>query len=259
MSEQNRRRVIYPVDGYRDCADLRTHLARLFLSDSVSKLIDVIKFNDAVFLPGFGPNILQVAQRAMPSEVGIFLDLKLADVSATNRNILRHFSDYDIRMLTIRSQVSEASFREIRALFPSTKIAVVCLPTDISEVECQRRYEYTPTDYITLELRGLCDMIDAGMVNAVVCSPREVAELRRVSGQNLEFVVPGIRDEWMCEDHQERIMGAYKALQAGADWLVIGSQLSKGNPEGGISPSDSQLMTFEEIDRFFTEREVRHG
>lgn len=263
MAQVNQKqRVIYPVDGFSAPYPLVEHLRGLFMDQAVRELIGMIKVNDAVFFPGLGPTILRELHdviRPYGEDIGIFLDLKLADVGATNRNILGRFLPWFewIRMLTVRSQISEASPRDIHEffqLFPATTIAVVALPTDISEEECLRRYGMNPYDYICREICSLEGVW--GCIGAVVCSPWEVAALRKKFPQ-FQYVVPGIRDEWMAKDHQQRIAGVYDTLAAGADWLVMGAQLSKGNPEAKepTSAEESRRKTLAEIGRFFAEKE----
>jgi hypothetical protein len=45
-------------------------------------------------------------------------------------------------------------------------------------------------------------------------------------------------------------MGVYEALAHGARWIVMGTQLLKGNPAGGITAEESQRRTLAEIQRF---------
>ena len=58
----------------------------------------------------------------------------------------------------------------------------------------------------------------------------------------------------MAPDHQKRITGAYEALKLGAWRLVMGAQITKGNPDKGVSTEESQAITLEEVEKFFTEQ-----
>ena len=63
-------------------------------------------------------------------------------------------------------------------------------------------------------------------VDGLVCSPREVAALRREFGPRSEggpwLVVPGVRPASWAADDQQRRGGARDALDDGADILVVG-------------------------------------
>jgi len=55
-----------------------------------------------------------------------------------------------------------------------------------------------------------------------VCSAEEAANLRKLVGPGLSLVTPGIRPAGVKSDDQKRIMTPMKAIQAGADYLVVG-------------------------------------
>ncbi|MCI0565022.1 MAG: hypothetical protein MN733_41685, partial [Nitrososphaera sp.] len=94
---------------------------------------------------------------------------------------------------------------------------------------------------------------DDNPLGAYVCSPQEVIYLKRHYENRYQAIVPGVRDGWMAKDHQERIAGVYETLKAGANWLVMGVQLSKGNPGKEISAEKSQQRTLAEVERYFAE------
>ena len=56
----------------------------------------------------------------------------------------------------------------------------------------------------------------------MVCSPREVAELRQMLPASTQLVVPGIRPQVVAGDDQKRTLRPREALALGANWLVIG-------------------------------------
>jgi orotidine-5'-phosphate decarboxylase len=56
----------------------------------------------------------------------------------------------------------------------------------------------------------------------VVCSPREVALVRRAVGSEARIVVPGIRGRNEARGDQVRVATAAEAVAAGATHLVVG-------------------------------------
>ena len=66
----------------------------------------------------------------------------------------------------------------------------------------------------------------AAGLDGLVCSPREIAGLRRDLGPAPKIVVPGIRPEAGGDD-QKRVMGPAEALALGADILVIGRPITR--------------------------------
>jgi orotidine-5'-phosphate decarboxylase len=72
--------------------------------------------------------------------------------------------------------------------------------------------------------------LKAGL-RGLVCSPLEVAALRRILPADFQLVTPGIRGAADAAGDQKRTLGAKEALTAGADWLVIGRPIyAAGNP-----------------------------
>src|SRR3546814_16723817 len=83
----------------------------------------------------------------------------------------------------------------------------------------------TPFPYPTLfrsQVERLALLAQASGLDGVVCSPHEIASLRRVCGPEFLLVVPGIRPSWAAAGDQKRIMTPQQAVAAGADYLEIG-------------------------------------
>lgn len=67
---------------------------------------------------------------------------------------------------------------------------------------------------------------NAGM-DGVVASPKEIKAIRQACGDDLIIVTPGIRPLWAAANDQSRIMTPKQAVEAGADYLVIGRPITK--------------------------------
>jgi orotidine-5'-phosphate decarboxylase len=59
-------------------------------------------------------------------------------------------------------------------------------------------------------------------VDGLVCSPEEVANLRRIVGAGLTLVTPGMRPAGSSSGDQKRVATPAAAIAAGADYLVVG-------------------------------------
>jgi orotidine-5'-phosphate decarboxylase len=59
-------------------------------------------------------------------------------------------------------------------------------------------------------------------LRGLVCSPQEVVKLRQVIPPVMQLVTPGIRTGAEVADDQKRTLTPKEAIQAGANWLVIG-------------------------------------
>lgn len=259
-----KRVVILPFDGYLNAEVLIGAFDKLMDQPGLSELIAYIKLNDGVHNSDVGgPTLLDVLKyklitRGLP--IGIFLDLKIADVSATVINTLKKYALGKNDILTVSSSVSAETVIKLRLLMPEVKLAMVSALTDMSRDECQARFGQTPEVKIYNDLMNIrkfyleaitCydyrSVTITGPFDVIVCSKDDVSFLKNNLPESYEFIVPGIRDSWMTAGHQKRISGVKEALDTGATYVVMGAQLTKGNPETGITPIQSCELTKQEI------------
>ncbi|HEX7471172.1 MAG TPA: orotidine 5'-phosphate decarboxylase / HUMPS family protein, partial [Verrucomicrobiae bacterium] len=63
--------------------------------------------------------------------------------------------------------------------------------------------------------------VQAGL-RGLVCSPLEITALRQILPGKIQLVTPGIRTGAEKADDQKRTLTPREAIDAGANWLVIG-------------------------------------
>ena len=69
-------------------------------------------------------------------------------------------------------------------------------------------------------------------VDGLVCSAEEAANLRGIVGPGMVLVTPGIRPAGSASGDQKRIMTPARAIEAGADYLVVGRPIVEaGDPK----------------------------
>jgi len=75
---------------------------------------------------------------------------------------------------------------------------------------------------VDYQVRRLAAVATKAGLRGLVCSPQEVAKLRQTLPPNMQLVTPGVRTGAEKADDQKRTLTPREALQAGANWLVIG-------------------------------------
>jgi len=75
---------------------------------------------------------------------------------------------------------------------------------------------------VSRQVRRLANMANQAGLRGLVCSPREVAEVRQMVPASTQLVIPGIRAQSAPADDQKRTLTSREALALGANWLVIG-------------------------------------
>jgi orotidine-5'-phosphate decarboxylase len=66
-------------------------------------------------------------------------------------------------------------------------------------------------------------------IDGIVCSPLEVARVRMLAGPAMKLVTPGVRSAGADKGDQKRVATPAEALRDGADYLVIGRQVTRAS------------------------------
>ena len=72
----------------------------------------------------------------------------------------------------------------------------------------------------------LAQLAQAAGLDGVVCSAKEITDIREACGPAFKLVTPGIRPAWASSDDQKRIVTPADAVAMGADYLVIGRPIT---------------------------------
>ena len=155
----------------------------------------------------------------------VFLDLKLYDISETVRRATRQICrNGQIALMTVHgSRAIMAAAVEGRG-DSTTKLLGVTVLTSFDEEDLRDLgYPVPLLDLVELRVRKA---LESGM-DGVVCSPRELRRVRALAGPNLITVVPGVRSAGAAGGDQKRIASPAEAIRDGADYLVVGRQVTR--------------------------------
>ncbi|MDJ0729659.1 MAG: orotidine-5'-phosphate decarboxylase [Crocosphaera sp.] len=172
-----------------------------------------------------GPTILK---HLKDRQKKIFLDLKFHDIPNTVAGACRSASEYGIDLMTLHATAGKNALKaatEAIAHSPSPpQLLAITLLTSLNARDLAFDLKI-PLELPEYALQMALLAKDSG-INGAVCSPQEVAPLRRVCGQDFVLVCPGVRPTWAQTGDQKRVMTPKKALEAGADYLVIGRPIT---------------------------------
>ncbi len=170
-----------------------------------------------------GPAVLAAVREHSDAE--IFLDLKLHDISITVERAVKSLLKYPVRFLTVHCSGGETMLQSAvnGAGGSGLQILGVTVLTNLGPDDHREALGYRKD----LTLQDLT-IIRAGMAEkagcaGVICSGLEVAAIRK-NFKNLKTVVPGIRllESGVSGDDQKRVITPKKAIESGADYLVVG-------------------------------------
>lgn len=158
-----------------------------------------------------------------------FLDVKLLDIPNTvakaSENIVkRGASFFNIHTLggaeMMRQCVKSAKSTAKELGQKEPFILGVTVLTSISDEVLNNELEIPQkaSEYV-LKLAKLAK--DSGL-DGVVASVWEVKKIKEICGADFKVLCPGIRPEWSLKNDQQRAATPRRAIQEGADYLVIG-------------------------------------
>jgi len=171
----------------------------------------------------------------------IFLDLKLHDIPNTVAGAVASGTAHHIHMMTLHTSGGREMMRHARDAAekaaqktgnPRPLLLGVTVLTSLHNKELAEIGMAGDTESQVLKLARLA--LISGM-DGVVCSPHEIALIKRTLGKDFLVISPGIRPAWAAAQDQKRIMTPAQAFQNGADYIVIGRPVSK-------APSPSRAL-----------------
>jgi orotidine-5'-phosphate decarboxylase len=161
---------------------------------------------------------LDYARKLAQSGKRVFLDLKLHDIGNTVAAGVKSVAGLGASFLTVHAypQVMAAA---VAAREQNLRVLAVTVLTSLNDADLKEAGYATTV--AKLAARRAAHARDVG-VDGLVCSPEEVANLRRIVGAGLILVTPGIRPAGSDTGDQKRVATPAAAIAAGADYLVVG-------------------------------------
>ncbi len=175
----------------------------------------------------------------------VFLDLKYHDIPHTVAKACQAAADLGIWMLNVhalggRSMLLAA--RESLEHYQNRPLLIaVTLLTSLDE-----------NDLSDIGLHGslqdnvlrLARMAKAAGLDGLVCSAQEIQFIRQNVDNELILVTPGIRPTFSVKDDQKRTMTPKQALEAGANYLVIGRPvIAAANPLQALENIEAEILS----------------
>jgi len=169
-----------------------------------------------------GPQIVE--------EIGardVFLDLKFHDIPNTVRGAAAGAARLGVGILNVHclggADMMRAAVESAREIDAQTKVIGVTILTSHDAASLQALGLNEEPEAAVRRLARLAR--EAGL-DGVVCSAREIAAVRKECGDDFLLVTPGIRPAGAALGDQKRVMTPREAMDAGADWLVVGRPIT---------------------------------
>ena len=220
-----------------DTSDLDKALA---LAEGLRGLVGGVKLGQEFFTAQGPAGVDAVTALGLP----VFLDLKFHDIPATVSRAVGVALALKPFMLNVHASGGEAMMwaaADAASLADDERPLVVAV-TVLTSLWSGDLVATGIDDNIEDQVLRLAALAENCDLDGVVCSPREVAALRRERGPDFKLVVPGIRPTWAATDDQKRVETPADTVAAGADYLVIGRPITESQ-----DPADAARRIADEI------------
>jgi orotidine-5'-phosphate decarboxylase len=172
----------------------------------------------------------------------VFLDLKLHDIGNTVAKGVESVAQLGATFLTVHAypQTMKAAVEGKRG--SKLRILAVTVLTSYDDADLAAAgYEMNVKE---LAAARAAQARDTG-VDGLVCSAEEAATLRDIAGPGMVLVTPGIRPAGSAQGDQKRIMSPARAIDAGADYLVVGRPIVEARDPKAVA--DAIVAEIEQV------------
>jgi len=217
----------------------------LKLAELVAPAVGAFKIGKELFVAA-GPDIVR---RVRDTGASVFLDLKFHDIPNTVAKAVASAVRLDVQMLTIHTsggaemmRAAEKSAQETASAVgrPAPLVLGVTVLTSSNNATLAETGCEPDTEKQVLRLAQLA--VQSGL-RGLVCSPLEIVALRKILPPEVQLVAPGIRTGAEKADDQKRTLTPREAIQAGANWLVIGRPIyAAANPRAAAESIFASLQ-----------------
>ena len=158
----------------------------------------------------------------------IFGDYKIHDIPNTCASTIKSVKDLKFNYITIHISSGLNALKAARKVSGKTKLVGVTILTSLDNDALKEIGFNKDVKRLVLHQAKLARKAN---LDAIVCSAQEVKIVKKIFKK--EIITPGIRFNSMAND-QKRTLTPKQAYRNGADWLVIGRNITKGNVKKNI-------------------------
>ena len=177
------------------------------------------------------------------NDIGInnlMLDLKINDIENTSYEAIKSLSDINFNYLTVMalggSQMINKCKEAAKEINPNLNILAVTILTSLNNNDLKNMGVNNNVEDMVINLAN-----NSKNADGFVCSGNEALNLRKKISKEKKIFCPGVRMAGDNKNDQQRIISPKKALENGADKIIMGRSILTGNPEKNIDKILSTL------------------
>ena len=157
-----------------------------------------------------------------------FGDYKFSDIPNTCSSAIKAVRDLKFNYITIHINSGLNALKAAKKVAGKTKLIGVTILTSLDNRALKQIGFNKDVKKLVLHQAKLADK---AKLDAIVCSAQEVKIVKKIFKK--EIITPGIRLNSIAND-QKRTLSPKQAYENGADWLVIGRNITEGHVKKNI-------------------------
>ena len=169
----------------------------------------------------------------------VFLDLKYYDIGETVKRAVSVAAKSGATFLTVHAvgQVMRAAI-EGRG-DSSMKLLAVTVLTSLDDNDLKEMgHNATASELVAMRVKQAREI----GIDGIVASPLEAASIRKIAGPDAILVTPGVRSQGAAKGDQKRVATPAEAIRDGANYLVIGRQVTRAaDPVAAVAAIRQEL------------------
>ena len=178
------------------------------------------------------------------NDIGItnlMLDLKLKDIGETVYKAIKALDDVRFGFLTVHGQggkeMIEKAKKAASEIKSKPKIMMVTILTALDDNDLKDMGNNNTVIEQVEKLTKLARDMDVG----VICSGQEAKIVRKIIGPDLPIFTPGVRMKDDSKNDQKRVCTPSESMNNGANKIIMGRSLIKGNIEENINKVSNSI------------------
>lgn len=217
----------------------------LRLTSELKDSVGVFKIGKQLFTR-YGPSIVEKINKAGGN---VFLDLKFHDIPNTVSLAAREATRLGVGIFNVhacggsemmKSAVKKTSEAALEFGVQKPLLLAVTVLTSLSDEILKK--EIRSRNNVKSQVLHYASLAKSSGLDGVVASPQEIKVIRKKCGKDFIILTPGIRPLWSQKNDQKRTMTPREAIEAGANYIVIGRPITAHE-----NPREAAQMVLQEL------------
>ena len=171
----------------------------------------------------------------------LMLDIKIKDIGQTAYKAIKALNDIEFGFLTVHGQGGKEMIEKAKKAASEIKskptIMMVTILTALDDNDLKDMGNNNTVIEQVEKLAKLARDMNVG----VICSGQEAKIVRKIIGPNLPIFTPGVRMNDDNKNDQKRVCTPLESIDNGADKIIMGRSLIKGNIEENIDKVSNSI------------------